>query len=72
MFWDKNSTMSINLFGFSTFYVFLDFWHKNKKRLIKKNNVKTFKAKANKQTIFNSHNNKKTNQQSHNIGIINA
>ena len=42
--------MSIKLFGFSTFYVFLDFWHKSKKRLIKNNNVKTFKKNAHKQT----------------------
>ena len=40
--------MSIKLFGFSTFYVFLDFWHKSKKRLIK-NNVKT--SNANKKQI---------------------
>ena len=36
-------------FWFLIFYVFLDFWHKIKKKLIKKNNVKTFKNK-NKQT----------------------
>ena len=41
-------------FWFSTFYVFLDFWHKNKKKLIKNYNVKTFKEKANKQPISNS------------------
>ena len=57
--------MSINLFGFSTFYVFLDFWHKNKKRFIKNNNVKTFKAKANKQTIFNSNKQQCTTKHSH-------
>ena len=54
--------MSIKLFGFSTFYVFLDFWHKSKKRLIKSNNVKTFKTNANKQIkIFKSsyHHNEK-------------
>ena len=44
----QNTIMSIKLFGFSTFYVFLDFWHKSKKRLIK-NNIKKFKAN-NKQT----------------------
>ena len=41
--------MLIKLFGFSTFYVFLDFWHKSKKILIKNNNVKTFKTNS-KQT----------------------
>ena len=54
--------MSIKLFGFSTFYVFLDFWHKSKKRLFKSNNVKTIKTNANKQIkIFKSsyHHNKK-------------
>ena len=35
-------------FWFSNFYAFLDFWHKNRKRLIKKNNLKTFKAKKKK------------------------
>ena len=33
---------------FSNFYAFLDFWHKNRKRLIENNNVKTFKAKKKK------------------------
>ena len=51
----QNMIMSIKFFGFSTFYVFLDFWHKRKKKLIKSNNVKTFKTNANKQTqIFKS------------------
>ena len=40
--------MSIKLFGFYTFYAFFGFWHKSSKRLIKNNNVKSFKAKANK------------------------
>ena len=35
--------------------------------MIKTSNVKTFKAKANKQPIVNSN-----NQQAHNIGSINA
>ena len=47
-------------FRFSIFYAFLDFWHK-KKIMIKTSNVKTFKAKANKQPIVNSN-----NQQAHN------
>ena len=49
------------------------FWHKNSKRLIKSNNVKKFKAKANKQLIDNSNNQQAHNQtQSYNIGSINA
>ena len=48
----QNTMMSIKLFGFSTFYVSLDFWHKSKKKLIKSNNVKKFKANVNK----NKHN----------------
>ena len=47
----QNTIMSIKLFlDFLLFMCVLDFWHKNKKRLIKNNNVKTFKYK-NKQTI---------------------
>ena len=41
--------------------------------MIKTSNVKTFKAKANKQPIDNSNNQQAHNQtQSHNIGSINA
>ena len=65
VFLRQNTTMSINLFGFSTFYVFLDFWHKNKKRLIKNSNVKTFKAKAKRQKIFNSNKQQHTTKYSH-------
>ena len=66
--------MSIKIFRFS--YVFFDFWHKSKKRLIK-NNVKTFKVKKkNTHTIINTcwnYNKKHTTKQSHkSIGSINA
>ena len=69
--------MSIKLFEFSNFYVFLDFWHKSKKRLIKRNNVKTFKTKTNKQNtnfqIKLASQQKAYNQaKSQNIGSINA
>ena len=47
-------------FWFSIFYVFLDCWHK-KKKMMKTSNVKTFNAKANKQSVVNSN-----NQQAHN------
>ena len=41
--------------------------------IIKTSNVKTFKAKANKQPIINSNKQQAHNQtQSHNIGSINA
>ena len=71
----QNSTMSINLFGFSTFYVFLDFWHKNKKRLIKNNNVKTLKQKKTTKQISTQTSTKHTTKHRHkkkNIGSINA
>ena len=41
----QNSTKLIKPFDFSTFYVFLDFWHKSKKRLIKKKCTKNLKQK---------------------------
>ena len=37
----QNSTMSINLFGVSTFYAVFGFWHTRNKRLIRSNNVNT-------------------------------
>ena len=46
-------------FWFSIFMCFLDIWQTKKKK-IKTSNVKTFKAKANKQPIDNSN-----NQQAH-------
>ena len=50
----QNTIMSIKFLDFLLF-VFLDFWHRSKKRLIKNNNVKTFQTHANKQTqIFKS------------------
>ena len=45
--------MPIKLFGFSTFYVFLDFWYKKQVKIEKKKKkVKTFKANS-KQTNKN-------------------
>ena len=43
--------MSIKLFGFSIFYVFF-FYTISNKRLIKDNNVKTFKAKDKQIEVF--------------------
>ena len=71
----QNTIMLIKLFGFSTFYVFLDFWHKNKKILIK-NYVKTFKTNK-KQTNTNFQIKLASQQKAHNqaksqnIGSIN-
>ena len=48
--YDKSTVMSIKLFGFSTFYVFLDFWEKKARKVWLKTNVKTFKENTNKQT----------------------
>ena len=59
--------MPIKLFGFSTFYVFLDFWHKNKYRLIKK--CKNNKGNKRKKTKKKNKNKKK--QTEHAIQIYN-
>ena len=55
------------------FLLFMCFWIFNNIRLIKNNNVKTFKVEKKKQTIFNSSQQKAHNQaQSQNIGSIDA
>ena len=72
----QNSTKSIKLFRFSTFYVFLDFWHKSKKRLIKKQCKNILKKCKQTNTNFQiklASQQKAHNQaKSQNIGSINA
>ena len=65
MFWDKTQRCRSTFSDFQIFMCFRIFDIKNKKRFIKNNNVKTFKAKANKQTIFNSNKQQHTTKHSH-------
>ena len=60
MLWDKIQQSWSNFFDF---LFFMRFWiFDTKKIMIKTSNVKTFKAKANKQPIVNSNNQKAHNQ----------
>ena len=72
----QNTIKSIKLFRFSTFYVFLDFWHKSKKRLIKKQckNILKKCKQTNKNFQIKLASQQKAHNQakSQNIGSINA
>ena len=64
MFVTKHNNVD-QTFWISTFYVFLDFWHKSKKILIKNNNVKKKKHLKRMQTNkqFSTQASKKTHNQ---------
>ena len=66
--------MPIKLFGFSTFYVFLDFWHKTSKDCskTKQNNIQSFLNNKNSKNMLEKKTISKQPTMSQHIERINA
>ena len=63
--------MPIKLFRFSTFYVFLDFWHKVSKEWLKTTNYQSFSNRKNNKNMLESKISKQSTMSQH-IERINA